>query len=114
MSFNFKEALEHSRTPEGKAEDFLKESLKVIKKMTPFNELSFYVTSFSGAKVAPYTIYSVAQNGNIVYELKPIQDYEETISIFQAIETELQKEGFSFEPTIPGVCDLRDGFKIII
>lgn len=98
MKFNFKKALERSRTPEGKAEDFLRETLNVIKKMNSFDELSFKLTSFLTSKhAAPYSIYSVVENGNVLYKLYPIRDYSEALAIFYAIESQLEREGFSLE-----------------
>lgn len=95
MHFNFKQALQHSRTPEGKAEYFLQELLNVMKHMTPFNELSFHLVSALTSKhAAPYSIYAVAQNGNIIHTFDPVQDYDEAISIFEAIELQLSKEGY--------------------
>lgn len=114
MKFNFKEALEYARTPEGKAEYFLKETLKVIKKMSPFDELTFKLTSaMSSKQAAPYSIFSIAQNGNILYKLHPIQDYDEAIAIFYAIESQLEREGFSLEPS-NGKCQIMKHFSIKI
>ncbi len=92
MAFNFKQALEKSRTPVGKAEEFLEETLKVIKKMDSFSELSFSFSGFNGRNVPPYTIYSIAENGNILRLINQIQNYDEALSIFKAVERLLEKD----------------------
>ena len=95
MHFNFKQSLEYSRTPEGKAEDFLKGILDVIKHMQPFDKLSFHLASALTSKHSPpYSIYAVAKNGNIIYTFDPIYDYNEAILIFNAVESKLQSDGF--------------------
>lgn len=114
MHFNFKQALQHSRTPEGKAEDFLQGTLNVIKHMHPFDELSFHLTSALTSKYAsPYSIYAVAKNGNIVYTFDPIEDYDESILIFNAIENELKQEGFTIHHENAHLCKIKS-FKIEI
>ena len=114
MNFNFKQALQHSRTPQGKAEDFLQGTLNVIKHMSPFDELSFHLVSALTSKhAAPYSIYAVAQNGNIVYTFDPVQDYNEAISIFEAIELQLYQEGYFIQQKDSDLHRIK-GFKIEI